>query len=102
MDGIDEILQAEKEADRIRREARAEAEAILGSAEGYRQRTLDTARREGEEEMQRMLDNAVKRAEARKAELRAVAGVKHEEMRREAEKRLADAAGKIAERIAEV
>ena len=102
MDGINEILQAEKEADRIRREARAEAEAILGSAEGYRQRTMDTARREGEEEMQRLLDNAVKRAEERKAELRAVAGVKQEEMRSEAEKRLDSAAGKIAERIAEV
>ena len=63
MDGIDEILQAEKEADRIRREARAEAEAILGSAEGYRQRTLETARREGEEEKLRLADNARKRAE---------------------------------------
>ena len=102
MDGIDEILQAEKEAERIRREAKAEADAILGSAEGYRQRAMDTARREGEEEMQRMLDNALKRAEVRKAELRAVAGVKQEEMRKEAEKRLDAAARKIAERIAEI
>ena len=41
MDGIDAILQAEKEAERIRRDAHVEADALLGSAEGYRQRTLD-------------------------------------------------------------
>ena len=47
MDGIDAILQAEKEAERIRRDAHVEADALLGSAEGYRQRTLDAARLEG-------------------------------------------------------
>ena len=100
MDGIDAILQAEKEADRIRREARIEADALLGSAEGYRQRVLDEARREGEDEKQRILDNARKRAEDRKAELQVVAEVKNAALRSEAEKRLDEAAKTLAERIA--
>ena len=100
MDGIDAILQAEKEADRIRREARIEADALLGSAEGYRQRVLDEARREGEDEKQRIMDNARKRAEDRKAELQVVAEVKNAELRSEAEKRLDEAAKTLAERIA--
>lgn len=100
MDGIDGILQAEKEAERIRREARIEAEALLGSAEGYRQRVLDEARREGEDEKQRLLDEARKRSENRKAELRVVAEVKNSELRTEAEKKMEDAAKMIAERIA--
>ena len=100
MDGIDAIFQAEKEAERIRREAQIEADALLGSAEGYRQRVLDEARREGEDEKQRILDNARKRAEDRKAELRVVAEVKNAELRAEAEKKLDAAAKLIAERIA--
>ena len=100
MDGIDAILQAEKEAERIRRDARIEAEALLGSAEGYRQRALEAARREGEEEQQRLLESAQKRAEERKAELRVIADMKNAELRAEAEKRLEAAAKQIAERIA--
>ncbi len=100
MDGIDAILQAEKEAERIRREAQVEAEALIGSAEGYRQRALESARREGEDEKQRLLDGARKRAEERKAELRVVSEVKNAELRSEAEKRLDAAAKQIAERIA--
>ena len=87
MDGIEAILQAEQEAERIRRDARIEADALLGSAEGYRQRALEAARREGEDEKQRLLDNARKRAEDRKAELRVVAEVKNAELRSEAPKR---------------
>ena len=100
MDGIDAILQAEKEAERIRREAQIEADALLGSAEGYRQRVLEAARREGEEESRRLADSARKRAEDRKAELRVVAEVKNAELRAEAEKKLDAAAKLIAERIA--
>lgn len=100
MDGIDAILQAEKEAERIRREARVEADALLGSAEGYRQRALEAARREGEDEKQRLLDAAQKRAEDRIAELRVVAEVKNAELRAEAEKKLEETAKMIAERIA--
>lgn len=100
MDGIDAILQAEKEAERIRREARVEADALLGSAEGYRQRALEAARREGEDEKQRLLDNARKRAEDRKAELRVVAEVRNAELRSEAENKLDEAAKMLAERIA--
>ena len=43
MDGIDEILKAEKEAERILREAKEAAAAAEGSAEGYRIRALETA-----------------------------------------------------------
>ena len=100
MDGIDAILQAEKEAERIRREARIEADALLGSAEGYRQRTLESARREGEDEKLRLADNARKRAEERIAELKVVADVKNAELRAEAEKKLEETAKMIAERIA--
>ena len=100
MDGIDAILQAEKEAERIRRDARIEADALLGSADGYRQRALEAARREGEAEQQRLLENARKRAADRSAELHAVAEVKNDELRAEAERRLDAAAKMIAERIA--
>jgi hypothetical protein len=100
MDGIDAILQAEKEAERIRRDARIEADALLGSADGYRQRALEAARREGEAEQQRLLENARKRAADRRAELHAVAEVKNDELRAEAERRLDAAAKMIAERIA--
>ena len=100
MDGIDAILQAEKEAERIRRDARIEADALMGSAEGYRQRALEDARREGEEEQQRLLDNARRRAEDRKAELRTVAELKDDELRSKAESKLDVAAKMIAERIA--
>ena len=100
MDGIDAILQAEKEAERIRREAQIEADALLGSAEGYRQRALETARREGEDEKLHLADNARKRAEERIAELRVVADVKDAELRAEAEKKLEETAKMIAERIA--
>ena len=100
MDGIDAILQAEKEAERIRREARIEADALLGSAEGYRQRAIEAARREGDEERQRLLESAQKRAEDRIAELRVVAEVKNAELRSAAETKLGEAAKQIAERIA--
>ena len=100
MDGIDAILQAEKEAERIRREARIEADALLGSAEGYRQRAIEAARREGEDEKQRLLESAQKRAEDRIAELRVVAEVKNAELRSAAETKLGEAAKQIAERIA--
>ncbi len=100
MDGIDAILQAEKEAERIRREARIEADALLGSAEGYRERAIEAARREGEDEKQRLMEEARKRAEDRMAELRVVAEVKNAELRAEAEKKLDETAKMIAERIA--
>ncbi len=100
MDGIDAILQAEKEAERIRLEARIEADALLGSAEGYRQRALEAARREGEDEKLRLAENARKRAEDRIAELRVVADVKNAELRAEAETKLEETAKMIAERIA--
>ena len=100
MDGIDAILQAEKEAERIRREARIEADALLGSAEGYRQRAIEAARRESDEERQRLLESAQKRAEDRIAELRVVAEVKNAELRSAAETKLGEAAKQIAERIA--
>ncbi len=100
MDGIDAILQAEKEAERIRREARIEADALLGSAEGYRERAIEAARREGEDEKQRLMEEARKRAADRMAELRVVAEVKNAELRAEAEKKLDETAKMIAERIA--
>ena len=100
MEGIDVILQAEKEAERIRREAKIQADAVLGSAEGYRQHTLEAARREGEAEADRLLGEAEKRAEGRKAELKALAAGKNEALRSEALKRLETAAKAIAERIA--
>ncbi|MBR2716314.1 MAG: hypothetical protein IKP17_05310 [Oscillospiraceae bacterium] len=100
MDGIDVILQAEKEAERIRRDAQIEAEAAVGSAEGYRQRAMEAARREGEEEIRQLADQAEKRANVRRAELKAVADAKNAAMRSEAEARLDSAAEKIAERIA--
>ena len=101
MEGIDAILQAEKEAERIRQEAREAADALLGSVEGYRQRVLDEAQREGEETQQHLLEQAEQRAEARKAELRALADVKDAELRSAASGKLEAAAQWIAERIAE-
>ena len=100
MDGIDAILQAEKEAERIRREARIEAEALLGSAEGYRQRALEEAKRESEDEKLRLMESARKRAEERIAEKRVVADVKDGELRAGAERKMEETAKMIAERIA--
>ena len=102
MDGIEAILQAEKEAERIRRDAREAAEALLGEAEGYRQRVLEEARREGESEQQRLLEQAEKRAGERRAELAVVAEVKDAELRSEAGKKLEAAAAWIAERLADI
>lgn len=102
MDGIDEILRAEKDAERIRRETAEAVGAILGSAEGYRTTALEEARREGEEEAQRLLALAEERAKARREELSVIANVKNEELQAKAAERMAKAAGWLAERIAEV
>jgi vacuolar-type H+-ATPase subunit H len=102
MDGIDAILQAEQEAERIRREAKEAADALLADAEGYRQRILEETRRECEKEQQRMLEQAEKRASERRAELGVVAQVKEAELRSEAGGKLEAAAAWIAERIAEL
>ncbi len=102
MDGIDAILQAEQEAERIRREAKEAADALLADAEGYRRRILEEARRDCENEQQRALEQAEKRASERRAELSAVAQVKEEELRSEAGGRLEKTAAWIAERIAEL
>lgn len=102
MDGIDEILRAEKDAARIKREADEAAEALLGSAEGYRQDVMEAARREGDAERARLLADAEKRAQARRAELRIVADVKNDSLRQLAAERMDAAAQWIADRIAEV
>ena len=102
MDGIDAILQAEQEAERIRREAKEQADALLADAEGYRQRILEEARKECETEQQRLLEQAEKRASERRGELSVVAQVKEEELRSEAGGKLEKTAAWIAERIAEL
>ena len=102
MDGIDAILQAEQEAERIRREAKEAADTLLADAEGYRQRILEEARRECETEQQRLLEQAEKRASERRGELSVVAQVKEAELRSEAGGRLETMAAWIAERIAEL
>ena len=100
MDGIDEILRAEQEAVRIRRSADEAAEALLGSADGYRQDIMETARREGDSEKVRLLAEAEKRAQAKREELRGLADVKNDELRQKAAERMDAAAVWIAERIA--
>ena len=100
MDGIDEILRAEQEAVRIRKSADEAAEALLGSADGFRQNALETARREGDSEKARLLADAEKRAQEKREELRILADVKNDELRQKAAARLDDAAVWIAERIA--
>jgi len=97
---MERILEAEKEAEDLRRAAKAEAEERLAAAESYRERVLETARREGGEEQQRLLDNAGVRAEERLKELKVVAEVRNASLRSDAEGRLDSAAAWIAERIA--
>lgn len=100
MDGIDEILRAEQEAVRIRRSADEAAEALLGSADGFRQDALETARREGDSEKTRLLADAEKRAQTKRKELRILADVRNDELRQKAAERLDAVAVWIAERIA--
>ena len=100
MDGIDEILRAEQEAVRIRRNADEAAEALLGSADGFRQDALETARREGDSEKARLLADAEKRAQTKRKELRILADVRNDELRQKAVERLDATAVWIAERIA--
>jgi len=102
MDGIDEILKAEKEAEGILRKAREEAAAAEGSAEGYRGRVLARARREGEEEAARLVQAGEERAAKRREELRAVADVKNSELRAQAEANMDKAAAWLAQQLAEV
>ena len=102
MDGIDAILQAEQEAERIRWEAKEAADALLADAEAYRRRILEDARNDSEKEQQRALEQAEKRASERMAELSVVAQVKEAELRSEAGGRLETTAAWIAERIAEL
>lgn len=100
VEGMDTILAAEKEADELRKAARAEAEALLANADSYRERALETARREGEEARQRLLENAGVRARERLRELKVVAEVRNSSLRSDAEGKLDSAAAWIAERIA--
>ena len=102
MDGIDEILKAEKEAERILREAKEAAAAAEGSAEGYRSRALETARRLGEEEAAALLKASEERAGNRREELKAVADVKNGELRARAEENLEKTAAWIAQALSEV
>ena len=100
MNGIDEILCAEQEAVRIRRNADEAAEALLGSADGYRQAAMETARREGDSEKARLLADAEDRAQKKREELRRLADVKNDELRQKAAERIDATAVWIAERIA--
>ena len=102
MDGIDEILKAEKEAERILKEAKEAAAAEEGSAEGYRTRALEAARRQGEEEAAALLKAGEERAQRRREELRAVADVKNGELRARAEENLEKTAAWIAQALSEV
>lgn len=102
MDGIDEILRAEQDAAKLRRDAEEAAEALLGSAEGYRLEVMQNAQREGDAERARLLENAERRAEARRAELKMLADVKNDSLRSAAAERMDAAAAFIAARIAEV
>ena len=102
MDGINVILDVEKEAEGILRRAREEAAAAEGSAEGYRNRVLAEARREGEEEAARLVRAGEERAERRREELRAVADVKNSELRARAEENMDKAAAWLARQLAEV
>ena len=102
MDGIDEILKAEKEAERILREAKEAAAAAEGSAEGYRIRALETARRLGEEEAAALVKAGEERAARRREELKAVADVKNSELRARAEENMEKAAAWVAQALSEV
>ena len=102
MDGFDEILRAEQEAVSIRRSADEAAEALLSSADGYRQDVLETARREGDSEKARLLAEAEQRAQVKREELRKLADAKNDALRQTAAKRMDAAAAWIAERIAGV
>ena len=100
MEGMEQILASEKEAEDLRKAAKAEAEALLAAADSYRERAMEAARREGEEEQRRVLENAGVRARERLKELKVVAEVRNASLRSDAEGKLDSAAAWIAERIA--
>ena len=102
MDGMEAILQAEKEAERIRLEAREAAQVLLTDAEAYRQIILDEVRRQAEKEQLRLLEQAERRAQERRAELLVIADVREAELRSAVEARLDKTAAWIADQISEI
>lgn len=102
IDGINNILLAEQEADRIRAEAKSAVEAAFAEAEAYRSAALENARKTAASEAQRLTQQAEQRAEERRTELNAVTAVRLSELEQLADKRTANAVAWLAEQITEV
>lgn len=101
MDGINEILRAETEAEQIRKAGAEEAAALLEAAELYRAEALDNARKTGDLEVKRLIDAAGQRARQRLQELAVVAELNDSRLETEGAEKLDATAQWLAERIAE-
>ena len=101
MDGINEILRAEAEAEQLRKAAAAEAAALLETAELYRSEALEKARKAGDQEAKRLMEAAGQRARQRLQELAVVAELNDSQLEAEGAEKLDAAAAWLAERIAE-
>ena len=99
MDSIDKILQAEKTAERIRREGREKAAAVIAEAEAYRSETLKKANLLGEELSEKLIEEAGENARAKAGEYSGQTAEKIGRLRGRAAVNLEKAADFIADSI---
>jgi vacuolar-type H+-ATPase subunit H len=99
MDGLDEILRAEKRAGELKTNAVNEAEEIIRRAEAYRDTRLESAQAEGISLTRQLIREAENSAGEEAVRLKAVQDRKTAEKGRTAENKLDAAAQFIAERI---
>ncbi len=100
MDGLDEILKAEKQAAEIKKTAGEKAALIIRTAEDYRDEKMARTLSEGSAEARRLIRLAEAKAESEALKMKAEAEEATSKISSAAEKRLDAAASFIAERIA--
>ena len=100
MDGLDEILKAEKQAAEMKKAAAEKAALIVRTAEDYKDEKMAKALSEGGAEARRLVRLAEVRAESESQKMKAEAEEKASKIRSAAETRLEATAAFIAERIA--
>ena len=99
MDSIDKILEAEKTAERIKREGREKAAAVIAEAEAYLDETLKKAQLLGEELSEKLIEEAGADARARAGEYGEQTAEKIQSLRGKAAVNLEKAADFIADSI---
>ena len=102
LDAVRRVARSEQEAQEWKTVAAAQAKRILADAQQEGQRRVDQARSRAEEQVADLLVQVETEAAARAEAARAANREECQRLRREAEGRLAQAAGLIVERIGEI